>query len=83
MKTKLLLAITAAATLGSASVLAGPGSRGPASSSVGTHRSPASVASVNCTTMTIEAGGKDAGTRVVDCKDFAKVRPTDCRIACS
>lgn len=81
MKTKLLLALTAALTIGSTSLFAGPGPRDPAPrSTVRTLAAP--VAAMNCSTMSIKAGGKDAGTRVVACKDYASIRPTECRIAC-
>lgn len=81
MKSKLLLALTAALTIGSTSLFAGPGPRDPAPrSAVRTYSKP--VAAMNCSTMSIKAGGKDAGTRVVACKDFAGIRPTECRIAC-
>ena len=82
MKTKLLFALTAAATLGTTSLFAGPGPRDPAPRRASPRQLTTPVASMNCETMTIKAGGKDAGTRVVACKDFAKVRPADCRLAC-
>lgn len=82
MKSKLLLALTAAATLSSTSVFAGPSTRDPAPGSRAVRTFTAPVAAMNCSTMSIKAGGKDAGTRVVACKDYAKVRPDDCRIAC-
>lgn len=82
MKTKILLALTAAATLGTTSLFAGPGPRDPAPRRAATRSIAAPVTSLKCDTMTIKAGGKDAGTRVVACKDFAKVRPADCRLAC-
>lgn len=83
MKTKLLLALTAALTVGSAGLFAGPGPRGPAPSRVAPRQLSAPVAAMTCDTMSIKAGGKDAGTRVVACKDYAKIRPTECRIACN
>ena len=83
MKSKLLLAITAALTVGSTSLFAGPGPRDPAPRNVSPRVLAAPVAAMNCSTMSIKAGGKDAGTRVVACKDYAKVRPSDCRLACS
>ena len=81
MKTKLLLAFIGAATLGSTSLLAGPGPRDPAPRKV-SRQLATPVTTMKCETMTIQAGGKDAGTRVVACKDYAKVRPSECRIAC-
>ena len=83
MKTKLLLTITAAFAIGSTSLFAGPGPRDPAPSRVAPRQLSAPVAAMTCETMSIKAGGKDAGTRVVACKDYAKIRPTECRIACS
>jgi hypothetical protein len=83
MNTKLLLTLTAALALGSTSLFAGPGPRDPAPRSNTVRTWSAPVATMKCDTMTIKAGGKDAGTRVVACKDFAKVRPADCRLACS
>jgi len=83
MKSKLLLALTAALTIGSTSLFAGPGPRDPAPRSTAARTLTAPVAAMNCDTMTIQAGGKDAGTRVVACKDYSKVRPSDCRIACN
>lgn len=81
MKSKLLLTLTAALTLGSTSLFAGPGPSGAAPrSTVRTYSQP--VAAMKCSTMTIKAGGKDAGTRVVACKDYANIRPTECRLAC-
>ena len=82
MKSKLLLALTAALTVGSTSLFAGPGPQFNTAPRVARPLA-APVAAMNCSTMSIKAGGKDAGTRVVACKDYAKVRPTECRLACS
>ena len=82
MNSKLLLALTAAATLTSTSLFAGPGPRDPAPRSVAPRQLSAPVTALNCGTMNIKAGGKDAGTRVVACKDYAGIRPADCRLAC-
>ena len=81
MKSKLLLTLTAAAALGSTSLFAGPGPRDPAPRST-VRALAAPVAAMNCSTMSIKAGGKDAGTRVVACKDYANIRPMECRLAC-
>ncbi len=82
MKSKLLLAVTAALTIGSTSLFAGPGPQFQTSPRNG-RPMVMPVAEMKCSTMSIKAGGKDAGTRVVACKDFAKIRPDDCRRACA
>ena len=81
MNSKLLLAFTAAAMLSSASLFAGPGPSTPAPRSIGRILA-APVAAMNCSTMNIKSGGKEAGTRVVACKDYAGIRRADCRLAC-
>ena len=81
MKSKLLLVAAAALTIGSTSLFAGPGPQFPTSPRKARPMvMPATE--MNCSTMSIKAGGKDAGTRVVACKDYASIRPTECRIAC-
>ena len=83
MKSKLLLAVTAALAIGSTSLVAGPGPRDPASRTVAPRQLSSPVPEMKCETMSIKAGGKDAGTRLVACKDYAKIRPDDCRRACA
>ena len=77
---KLTLAITAAATLGSASLFAGGPFRSP--ENVTPRVLVTSVANMKCDTMVIHGGGRN-GMQVVSCKDYAGIRPDDCRRACS
>ena len=62
MKSKLLLAVTAALTIGSTSLLAGPGPQFQTSPRKG-RPMVMPVAEMKCETMSIKAGGKDAGFR--------------------
>ena len=80
---KLTFAITAAATLGSASLFAGSVFRFPTQSEIAPPRLlVAPVATMKCGTMVIQGGGRN-GRQVVACKDYANIRPDDCRRACS
>ena len=82
MKTKLLLTLTAAAALGTTSLFAGPGPQ--FSTAPRTARLLAApVAEMKCATMQINSGGKSASTQTVACASYAKVRPTECRLACA
>ena len=84
MKTKLLLALATAAMLGSASLFAGGDNRpyaGPASTPARTIS--ARVGVLKCDTMSIAAPLHHGGTVTVSCKDYAGIRPDDCRRACA
>lgn len=85
MKTllKLTLAITAAATLGSASLFASPANWPPTSPSNTAVRTLAMPMNMNCKTMTIQGNAKQGGQQVVSCEHFGSVRPDDCRRACA
>ena len=82
MKTKLILAITTAAMLGSASLFAGskvfnaPNDAPPRL--IVTSGSPA-----KCDTMSIAAPMHQGGTVSVSCKHYAGIRADDCRRACA
>ena len=79
---KLTLAI-AAVTLGSTSLFAGSTYRFVTPNEVAAPRMlPAPVHNMKCGTMVIKAGGRN-GWQVVQCKDYANIRPDDCRRACA
>ncbi len=82
MKSKLLLALTAALTIGSTSLFAGPGQRDPAPRSRSVRTFTAPVADLKCNTMVINGGGRN-GMQAVSCMHYANVRPDDCRRACA
>ena len=77
---KLTLAITAFATLGSASLFAGGQFRYPENVTPRVLAAP--VAGMKCDTMVIN-GGIRRGPEVVSCKHYASIRPDDCRRACA
>ena len=80
---KLTLAITAAATLGSASLFAGAQYRVPTPNETAPPRMLLTpVANMKCDTMIIN-GGIRKGPEVVSCKHYASIRPDDCRRACA
>ena len=80
---KLTLAITAAATLGSASLFAGGPFRFPTPNETAPPRLLAPpVSNMTCSTMVIDGGGHN-GKQVVACKDYSGIRPDDCRRACA
>lgn len=77
---KLTLAITAAATLGSASLFADGPSRYPENVTPRVLATP--FTNMKCDTMVIN-GGIRRGPEVVSCKHYASIRPDDCRRACA
>ena len=84
MKAKLLLAITTIAMLGSTSLFAGAPWRNVGPNEVAPPRfysSPA--AAMKCDTMSIAAPMHQGGTVTVSCKNYAGIRPDDCRRACA
>ena len=84
MKTKLIPAITIAAVLGSASLFAGPSNllySGMNDAPRRVYVMPATA--VKCDTMSIAAPMHQGGTTSVSCKNYAGIRPDDCRRACA
>ena len=85
---KLTLAITALATLGSGSLRADSSevfrmSNQAAAAAFAKSKVVATpMRDINCKTMTIQGGGRN-GLQTVPCKDYAGVRPDDCRRACA
>ena len=80
---KLTIAITVAATLGSASLFAGSVFRFPTANEIPPPRLLVTpVRGMTCSTMVIKAGGRN-GLQVVSCADYATIRPDDCRRACA
>jgi hypothetical protein len=74
---KLTLAI---ATLGSASLFAGGPFRYPENVTPRVLAPPPT--NMKCDTMVIQGGGRN-GWQTVPCKDYARIRPDDCRRACA
>ena len=83
MKAKLLLAITTIAMLGSTSLFAGGDNRPSVSGSAPARPIFTPVGVMKCDTMTIAAPMHQGGKVVVSCKDYAGIRPDDCRRACA
>ena len=80
---KLAIAITVAATLGSASLSAGSVFRFPTANEIPAPRLLVTpVRGMTCSTMVINGGGHN-GRQVVSCADYATIRPDDCRRACA
>jgi len=78
---KFTLAISALATLGSASLFAGAQFRIPTPSEIAPPRVLAPpVADLKCGTMSIQ--GARGKWELVSCKQYASIRPDDCRRAC-
>lgn len=78
--TKLTLALAGFATLGT-TAFAGP-TWYPTPPNVKPRPLATPVAELKCDRMQINGGGRN-GMVMVRCKDFAKVRPTECRLACA
>ena len=85
---KLTLAITAIAALGSASLLADSAevfrmsNQAAAAAFTKSKVVATPMRDMNCKTMTIQGGGHN-GMQTVQCKDYAGIRPDDCRRACA
>jgi hypothetical protein len=75
-----LTAIAALAALTSTVSFAGPAYQ-PTPRNVKPRLLASPVAEMKCDTMVINGGGRN-GMQVVSCKHYAKIRPTECRIAC-
>ena len=83
MKAKLLLTITTIGMLGSTSLFAGDNRayfrKNDAPPRI--HVTPVNV--MKCDTMSIAAPLHQGGKVTVPCKDYAGIRPDDCRRACA
>ena len=83
LKFKFTLAISAAATLGSASLFAGQTIRYAGPNEIAPPRMLVTpVGRMKCDTMVIAASGRN-GQQVVSCKRYTQIRPDDCRRACA
>lgn len=86
---KLTLAITALATLGSGTLRADStevfrmSNQAAAAAFAKTKVVSAPMRDVKCDTMTIAAPLHQGGKVLVSCKDYAGIRPDDCRRACA
>ncbi len=80
---KLTLAITAAATLGTAGLIAGAPFRSPYENANIPPRVLAPSTGMKCETMSIRAPLHQGGWMTVSCQDYAGIRPDDCRRACA
>ncbi len=78
-----LTAIAALAALTTTAALASPTNWPPtAPSNPAAREVTTPSAPMKCDTMTVTGGGR-SGQQVVACKNYAAVRPTECRMACA